>query len=337
LVTALCAAWIAQWRALGLMGVAGLHLLGVYLGTLAHTNPEGQPIQVALVQSAVPQQMKFDPAHSAQLEVAQLQMALEASRTGSALVVLPETAFIRPWPALSAETRLRLREISVSSGSVIILGLPLQDPDGWRNSAIGLYPGAGLRLDGFEARYDKAHLVPFGEFIPWGFRWFVDLMRMPLGDFTRGLPVQAPMPVEGQRIGVNICFEDLFGEEIIGPLDPRIPAERQPTILLNMSNLAWFGNTNALPQHLAIARMRSLETGRPSIRATNTGMTAAIDHRGRVQEVLPPMAPGVLVARVQGMTGQTPYSQVGNLPVVLLAAALLLLGLRVRSTAKMRP
>jgi apolipoprotein N-acyltransferase len=83
--------------------------------------------------------------------------------------------------------------------------------------------------------------------------------------------------------------------------------------------------------------MRSLETGRPSIRATNTGMTAAIDHRGRVQEVLPPMAPGVLVARVQGMTGQTPYSRVGNLPAVLLAAALLLLGLRVRSTAKMRP
>ncbi|MEY3095522.1 MAG: apolipoprotein N-acyltransferase [Burkholderiaceae bacterium] len=337
LITALCAAWIAQWRALGLMGVAGLHLLGVYLGTLAHTSPEGQPIQVALVQSAVPQQMKFDPAHSAQLEAAQLEMALAASRTGSALVVLPETAFIRPWSALSAETRLRLREISVASGSVIILGLPLQDPDGWRNSAIGLYPGAGLRLDGFESRYDKAHLVPFGEFIPWGFRWFVNLMNMPLGDFTRGLPVQAPMPVEGQRIGVNICFEDLFGEEIIGPLDPRIAPERQPTILLNMSNLAWFGNTSALPQHLAIARMRSLETGRPSIRATNTGMTASIDHRGRVQEVLPPMAPGVLVARVQGMTGQTPYSRVGNLPVVLLAAALLLLGLRVRSTAKMRP
>ena len=144
------------------------------------------------------------------------------------------------------------------------------------------------------------------------------------------------MPVADQRIGLNICFEDLFGEELIGPLDPRIPSDRQPTILLNISNLAWFGNTIALPQHLAIARMRSLETGRPSLRATNTGMTAAIDHRGRVIDILEPMAPGILVTRVQGMTGQTPFSRVGNLPVVLLAAALLLLGLRIRSPAKLR-
>nr|UOZ97500.1 Apolipoprotein N-acyltransferase [Cupriavidus sp.] len=136
-----------------------------------------------------------------------------------------------------------------------------------------------------------------------------------------------------QRIGANICFEDLFGEEIIRALSPERSERDQPTILLNLSNLAWFGNTNALSQHLQVARMRSLETGRPSLRATNTGMTAAIDHKGRVIAQLPPQEADLLVAQVQGMTGVTPYIRFGNLPALGLAllgiaASLIIVGLR---------
>ncbi len=139
--------------------------------------------------------------------------------------------------------------------------------------------------------------------------------------------------VSDQRVGVNICFEDLFGEEIIRPLSPTRSDRDQPTILLNISNLAWFGNTRALHQHLQIARMRSLETGRPSLRATNTGMTAAIDEKGRVLSQLAPQEADLLIAQVQGMTGTTPYARFGNLPalglaLLAIAASLMLVGLR---------
>ncbi|MFM1827635.1 MAG: hypothetical protein RLY67_1016, partial [Pseudomonadota bacterium] len=108
----------------------------------------------------------------------------------------------------------------------------------------------------------------------------------------------------------------------------RIAQDRHPTILLNLSNLAWFGHTIALSQHLSIARMRSLETGRPTIRATNTGTTAIVDHKGDVRAALQPMAPGILVGTVQGMQGATPFARFGSLPILLIAAICLLLGLR---------
>src|SRR5690606_11522856 len=122
---------------------------------------------------------------------------------------------------------------------------------------------------------DKQHLVPFGEFIPPGFRWFVDAMIMPLGDFNRGPARQSPFLIADQRIAMNICYEDVFGEELLPAIRP-VNGDPGASILANVSNLGWFGNTLALPQHLQMARMRVLETGRPMLRATNTGMTAII-------------------------------------------------------------
>jgi apolipoprotein N-acyltransferase len=139
-------------------------------------------------------------------------------------------------------------------------------------------------------RYDKQHLVPFGEFVPWGLRWFVDLMTIPLGDFGRGSQDQPPFAVGEQRIAFNICYEDVFGEELL----PAVTRVDGATILANVSNIAWFGDSHALPQHLQIARMRTLETARPMIRATNTGVTAAIDFDGRVLAALPPNQLGAL-------------------------------------------
>lgn len=154
-------------------------------------------------------------------------------------------------------------------------------------------------------RYDKHHLVPFGEFTPPWFKWFTRMMNNPLGDFERGALGQASFSWRGQRIGANICYEDLFSEE----LAVRFSApELAPTILANISNLAWFGDTVAMEQHLHISRMRALEFERPVLRATNTGVSAIIDHLGRVTARLTPGVAGVLDGVVEGRTGLTPYA-----------------------------
>ena len=174
--------------------------------------------------------------------------------------------------------------------------------------------------------------MPFGEFIPPGFRWFVDMMRMPLGDFSRG-PLAAPsfalalgQPSAAQRVAPNICYEDLFGEELAA----RFAApEGAPTMFANLSNIGWFGNTIAVDQHLHISRMRSLEFERPMLRATNTGATAVVDHRGRVTHMLTPFTQGTLDGEVEGRHGLTPYaawaSRWGLWPLVGLALALTML------------
>lgn len=313
-----------QWFAFAAL-VFGLGL-GAILNLVEFTSPHGKPLRVALVQGAIPQSMKFDPARESQSLATQLAIAdVAATPGGTQLIVFPETALVRPWDLAPTEIRAAFYRLAQRGGATIMLGLPMRDPDGYRNSVIAIAdttPAASIY-----ARYDKHHLVPFGEFIPFGFRWFVDQMQMPLGDFQRGAKVQPPIGVADQRIGVNICFEDLFGEEIIRPLAPTIEAVQQPTILLNVSNLAWFGDTIALGQHLAIARMRSKETGRPTIRSTNTGATALIDHRGAVIEVLPYNKPGLLVAASQGMQGLTPYLRWGNQPILLTCVVLLMIGL----------
>jgi apolipoprotein N-acyltransferase len=134
--------------------------------------------------------------------------------------------------------------------------------------------------------------------------------------------LQPPMDLAGQRIAVNICYEDLFGAEIIEAWhDPR----RAPTILLNLSNLAWFGDSIALPQHLHASRMRARETGRPVLRSTNTGATAIIDARGRITGRLAYNTADVLDGVVQGHTGDTPFVRSGNLPALVATALLLVL------------
>ncbi|MDP2108282.1 MAG: apolipoprotein N-acyltransferase, partial [Rhodocyclaceae bacterium] len=160
--------------------------------------------------------------------------------------------------------------------------------------------------------YAKQHLVPFGEYVPPGFAWFFGLVNIPMSDFSAGPPRQAPLVIAGQQVAANICYEDLFGEEIIRALP-------QATLLINLSNTAWFGDSLAQPQHLQIARLRALETGRTMLRATNTGITAAIAPDGRVLGALPAFTSGALHIEAQGFTGLTPYARWGNALALLLA------------------
>jgi len=281
------------------------------------TTPQGQPISVRLLQGNVPQDEKFNGAHVA-AAISQYQRAIMAAPAD--LIATPETAIVMLPQQLPTDYLPAVSEFLQRTHSQLILGIPMADSQSaYFNSALGITGQAGAPY----YRYDKHHLVPFGEFIPYGFRWFVNLMSIPLGDQTSGATIQPAFTVRDQRVLPNICYEDLFGEEIAAQLNQPAAGQLPATVLLNLSNLAWFGDTIAIPQHLQISQMRSLETGRPMLRATNTGATAVIDGRGQILQQLPVNQTGTLAATVQGMQGNTPYILWGNrMLLALLAIAL---------------
>jgi len=302
-------------------GVAALVAVGALLPG-QFTRPAGT-LSVTLLQSNVQQDEKF-AADRMPEALAWVAQALTAARTD--LVVGPETVV----PLLPVQLKdfapgywEGLQAHFARPDRAALVGIPLGDHDpGYTNSVVGLSAGPAYR-------YDKHHLVPFGEFIPRGFRWFTELMNIPLGDFLRGVPSAPSFPVGGQRVAPNICYEDLFGEELaLRFADPAAA----PTLLANISNIAWFGDSIAIAQHLQISRLRTLELQRPMLRATNTGATAFIDHRGVVTASLAPHTRGVLVGNVQGRDGVTPFAwwaaRLGLWPLwvagagVMLAAAL---------------
>ncbi|MFT3856807.1 MAG: apolipoprotein N-acyltransferase [Aquabacterium sp.] len=267
------------------------------------TQPHGGALDVTLLQGNVPQDEKFVP----ELQVPMLLWhARQLVQAQGRLVVAPETAIpLLPFQLPRNYWDQLLAAFGPGSGRYALFGVPLGDFEkGYTNSVAGLSAEALAQPGGFY-RYNKHHLVPFGEFIPWGFRWFVDMMNMPLGDFTRGPVAAPPFKVGVQRIGPNICYEDLYGEELAARF---ADARQAPTILANVSNLAWFGEEVAIQQHLRIARLRSLEFQLPTLRATNTGATVVIDHQGRVTHALPFNTQGVLQATVQGREGVTPFA-----------------------------
>ncbi len=308
----LCVA--AERRLHWLAGGAGVLVLaaGWPLHTVAWTQPVGKPISVRLLQGNVPQNIKFEQIGIDQSLALYTKLVTEQP---AQLVVTPETAFPIMLQEMPQEVALAIRTYVDTTGSSVLFGAASQDsPVDYTNSVFGVGP----QIIGVY-RYDKHHLVPFGEFIPYGFHWFVHMMNMPLGDFRRGATVQAAMPVADQYVAPNICYEDLFGEEIAASLR-HAPA----TLLANTTNLAWFGDTIALDQHLQISRMRALETGRPMLRATNTGATAVVRPDGSVQARLPSFTLGALQAEVQGTQGLTPYVRLGNLPALGVGALVLL-------------
>jgi apolipoprotein N-acyltransferase len=295
-------------------------------------------LSVGLLQGNIEQDQKFLPGSGVPLALGWYAQRLLA--TPAELVVAPETAIpLLPralpegyWEALAGA--LRRDPPSGGPARAALIGLPLGSAgEGYANAALGLAPGQA------DYRYDKQHLVPFGEFVPPFFRWFTDALNIPLGDFTPGPARQAPFTWRGLRLLPNICYEDLFGEEIGAHFD----ADAAPHVLVNLSNIGWFGDTVAIDQHLSISRMRAIEFERPMLRATNTGATAIIDHEGRVSSELPRLTRGVLQGEVQGREGRTPYaiwvSSVGLLPLWLLALSPLILAAwrRVSARAHRRP
>jgi apolipoprotein N-acyltransferase len=273
------------------------------------------PLRVTLLQGNIPQNLKFGEGVSRALH--DYREALLVST--SDLTVTPETA-IPLTPEQMPDRYWTQLESHFSQGQqAALIGVPLttRNTHGQRqysNSAVGYMPQSTPATTTIY-QYDKHHLVPFGEYVPPLFQWFVQLLNIPLGDFTRGDLAQPSLTWKGERIAPNICYEDLFGEELARSF---LSPTEAPTIMVNLSNIAWFGDTVAIDQHLNIS------LGRPMLRATNTGATAIINAQGEVTHRLPSSIKGALTADVYGVHGPiTPYAQwvsrYGLWPLVVLA------------------
>ncbi len=319
------AAWLAASIALVSQSGLGQRLMLVLLlviGTAlpifkAHWSTDAGALSVTLLQGNIPQDEKFESGTGVPLALDWYREQLGASK--SSLVVAPETAI----PQLPQELPVgywdEIRRPYMEGKQAALVGVPWGNyAQGYTNAVVGFLPEPGEVW-----RYDKHHLVPFGEFIPPLFKWFTALMHIPLGDFNRGALGQASFVWAGQRLAPNICYEDLFGEELGARfIDPALA----PTVFVNVSNIGWFGDTVAIDQHLQISRMRALEFERPFVRATNTGATVIMDHHANITASLPRYTRGVLSGEVHGRNGITPYawwvSRFGLWPLWLLALAM---------------
>ncbi|THJ31985.1 apolipoprotein N-acyltransferase [Lampropedia aestuarii] len=271
----------------------------------ADAQQHSQPVSVALLQGNIPIAEKFDPSTGV-IDSLNWYGDQFRQRTES-LVIAPETAIPVLKPDLPIEYFAIVTEPYRNGEQALLTGIPLGSPlTGYTNSVEGVKPGGEPYI------YSKSHLVPFGEFVPPMFQWFNDMMDIPLDSFSRGAVVQPSFEWQGERFAPNICYEDLFGEELAQRFTD---ANQAPTVLVNFSNIGWFGEGKVIDQHLNISRMRTLELERPMIRATNTGATAIIDHRGQVQAKAPRATVQVLSGEVTGV-GQggeassiTPYAR----------------------------
>jgi apolipoprotein N-acyltransferase len=309
-VTLLLGRRAARLTALGLVLV--IVIAGALLARIEWTAPRGTEVSVALVQGAVPQSMKWEAGQRER--TLDLYAGLTAPHLGADIIVWPEAAL----PALERDIRPfldSLRAAARGRGSDVILGQLRRDPES------GAYFNALLALGESEQWYDKRRLVPFGEFfpVPAQVREWLRLMNLPYSDFEAGADDQPPLAAAGETLAPTICYEDAYASE-------QLQLVRNSTLLVNVTNDAWFGDSTAPHQHLDISRMRALETGRPMLRATNDGVTALIAHDGTLTATLPQFQAGVLAGTVQPRVGHTPYVRFGNGPVLLIAFAALALG-----------
>ncbi|MEP7208411.1 MAG: apolipoprotein N-acyltransferase [Casimicrobiaceae bacterium] len=302
--------------------LAGLAVIGtgLVLRPIAWTQPTGSPLAVSLVQGNVRQDEKFDPA----LRDATFALYVDLARASRGrLVVLPESAL----PAFADEVPVAvLRDllgIAVARDGLLLTGLFTVEPP--EPGQVGLrYYNSVLGIGAAEPQvYRKRHLVPFGETIPLEpiVGWFIrSVLSIPLANQSAGAADQPAFEVARQAVAVNICYEDVFGSDIR-------PQAASATILVNVTNDAWYGRSLAAEQHNQIAAMRALESGRPMLRATNTGITSFLGHDGRERARLPWYTRGTLELSVTGRNGLTPYVRYGDGLTLALAAALLVAGL----------
>ena len=292
-----------EWMVIVVVAFVGL---GAGISQWSLSDATGKSVKVSLLQGNVAQSMKWEPEKFA--ETLKLYEKLVTQAKGE-LIILPETALPAPLSRIPPEYIERLRGIANSKNANLIIGVPVEEKGKFYNAAISL----GVEDS---QQYRKVHLVPFGEYMPLRglLAWFYANLTIPMSDFASGDARQPNIKVNGQSLGISICYEDAFARDVHRTLP-------DATLLVNISNDAWFGQSAAAEQHLQLSQMRAIEFARPMLRANNTGVTAVIDEKGRVTQRLAPFTEGILETTIQGRKGSTPYAAWGDLPILLICLA----------------
>ncbi|GLR75488.1 apolipoprotein N-acyltransferase [Aliivibrio sifiae] len=269
--------------------------------------------KVALIQGNINQALKWLPRE--RWPTIMKYMDLTRKNWDADLIVWPEAAI----PALEMEIPSFLRNLdsaATMNNSTIITGVVGQSPTGnFYNNIISLgMNGTGGYDYTDQPRYSKHHLLPFGEFVPFEklLRPLAPIFNLPMSSFSRGDYIQPNMEASGTRLAPALCYEIVYGEQV------RENITEQTDYILTLSNDAWFGTSIGPLQHMEMAQMRALETGKPVIRSTNNGVTAITDHKGNITEQIPQFTTAVLRGEVIPTTGTTPYRYWGTWPLYLL-------------------
>lgn len=284
--------------------------ISITSNSIQWTTPDADEKTVAIVQAAIPQEMKWQP--EIQQRTIDLYLGLSGDYWGKVdLIVWPETA-IPMFYHQAGQLIDDIKAVSAFHKTDFLAGIP------YMNLYAKKYYNSVMVIGSNNGLYHKRHLVPFGEYLPLD-KWMrpvLDMLRIPMSAFTSGSN-RPLLEVAGVPAGVSICYEDVFGEEIIDAMP-------EAKFHINVSNDAWFGDSLAPHQHLQMARMRAIETGRYLVRSTNTGISAIIDERGKIISRSPQFEPDVLVGTVRMFSGTTPYSLFGNWLVIIMSILTLL-------------
>jgi apolipoprotein N-acyltransferase len=313
--------------------IQGSFMIGSYILSLVlllqlpiYTQTAGL-LPVVGVQTNVDQSIKFDP----DLIVSNMDKAFflgdiakqKLLEQGGGMLVFPETVNPLVWTDTPQEWQTRFRDFAIPNQLVVLLGSAIQEGSNYHNSIV-MFKGnetlQDLRVP--KDRHDKRHLVPFGEFIPWGFRWFVAMLNMPMGEFNPGSGSLKPFLVNHNVLASTVCYEDIFSGEFAEMVSQSI---HEPTVFVNLSNLAWFGKSWALDQHAQMGRTRSAEHRKPGLRVTNTGLSGLVNEYGQWEEQARPSQALVWSGQLEGRLGKTFFAKWGDTIWFSIWAVILLL------------
>jgi len=301
---ALCVFDRNDWHRRSAMLAIGLLIVAcAWLGRIEWTHASGESFKAALLQGNVPQNQKWQPEF--QRATLELYAGMTRQHWDAKLIVWPETAIPAFYHQVENSWLADLRAEAAPHGTDLIIGIP------WADLSTQEYYNAIVSVAEKPGKYLKRHRVPFGEYVPLRpvFGWVMEILHMPMADFAAGQDGQELIVAAGHPLAASICYEDVFGHEARDGLP-------QAAYLVNVTNDAWFGDSMAPHQHVQMARMRALEAGRWLLRATNTGVTAAISPQGEIASQAPLFKQAAITAEITPMSGATPYVRFGDWMVI---------------------
>lgn len=301
-----------RYRITGLCFLLIVWPLGSYLQGKQWTSPSGNPIKVTLIQGNVSQDQKWRPENRDKIIASYLQLTNQ--HWDSDIIIWPETAIPAFLDQVQESLLQPLAKKAIQNNSVVIVSLPFREPKSksYNNVVltVGKHPGI----------YRKIHLLPFGEYLPFQplSGYLLDRFNiMPIGSFTPGDNNQPLLQAAGHPFSTSICYEDVFPKLVIKDLP-------KAAFLVNVTNDGWFGQSIEPHQHMQIAKMRALESGRYLLRATNTGVTGVVATDGKILDQAPLFKKATITSKIIPMKGMTPYAKMRDYPVLTLLGLLLI-------------